>query len=85
MTFHRRPRPVKIAGITYNNPRGMPEKWVRSYLERDRTLLALDVMRAFDEAWKVRQQLGAEKLKRWLVTSALIVGWELFKTFFLHH
>lgn len=84
MTFGQKPRPVKLGNIAYSNPRGMPERWVQSYLERDPKLLALDVMRAFDESWKAKQELQREKLKRWIVTAALVALWEIFKAFLLH-
>ena len=44
--------------LKHENPRGLPEKWIHAYLERDRILLALDVMRVFDKSAKVEEKLG---------------------------
>lgn len=59
--------------IERENPRGLPEKWIENYVERDRSLLALDVMRCFDRVVK------AEGQRLWLkiVTVALIGSWSL--------
>ena len=59
--------------IERENPRGLPEKWIENYVERDRTLLALDVMRCFDRVVKTEGQ------RLWLkiVTIALLGTWSL--------
>jgi hypothetical protein len=52
---------------SYDNPRRLPKAWIESYLQRDRSLLALDVMRAFDANWKVEQKLGKANIKIWVL------------------
>lgn len=59
----------------YKNPRGMPEAWLKRYLGKDSAQLALDVMRAFDENWKLERRLVTAKLTIWvmsLIVSPLI-------------
>ena len=56
-------------GETYNNPRGMPEKWLRAYLQREPAMLAVDVIRAWDKSHATEQ-----RLKRRIMVSNLISG-----------
>lgn len=46
----------------YDNPRGLPEKWVEQYMQRDRGQLAVDVMRVFDGHFKMERSLRRTKL-----------------------
>jgi hypothetical protein len=52
----------------YQNPRGMPEAWIKRYLSKDRAQLALDVMRAFDENWKLEVRLSRAKVTIWIMS-----------------
>lgn len=56
---------------SYENPRGLPPAWIDGYLKRDRELLAVDVMRAFDETWKLRRKLETAGMKIWILTLLL--------------
>lgn len=67
----RSPQSVKVGNTEYQNPRGLPLRWIENYLERDPKLLALDVMRAFDEAWKAKQELQSAKIKIWVMTGVI--------------
>ena len=40
-----------------NNPRKLPEKWIKAYLERRPEQLAEDVIQLYDENFKLRRQL----------------------------
>lgn len=60
------------------NPRGMPEKWVEHYLDRDRTLLALDVIRGYDKSLTVEKSLGWMRIWHRILTAALVGSWILF-------
>lgn len=43
------PKPFILPnGAVYDNPRGMPEKWIVAYLKRHPEMLAIDVMRVWD-------------------------------------
>jgi hypothetical protein len=53
--------------VNYENPRGIPEQWVERYLNREPRQLALDVMRAFDENWKLQRQLQVADIKVWVL------------------
>jgi hypothetical protein len=61
---------VKPAEIPadYENPRGLPEAWIKRYLSLDRAQLARDVMRAFDQNWKLERRLAAAKLTIWIMS-----------------
>jgi hypothetical protein len=48
--------PIKRILAKYENPRKLPEKWLVAYLERKPELLALDVMRAFDENAELKRE-----------------------------
>jgi hypothetical protein len=66
--------------LNYENPRGIPEQWIDRYLNREPRQLALDVMRAFDENWKLQQKLESANLKLWVLGillggQALVIGW----------
>jgi hypothetical protein len=56
----------------YQNPRGLPESWVKSYLSRAKPQLALDVMRAFDAHWQYRRGNG---LKLWILSGLVAAQW----------
>jgi hypothetical protein len=73
---------------SYSNPRGLPEKWIRGYLERPKPQLALDVMRSFDENWKLHRRVSRY---RWItialtaiLTSAAGEGVKVVVAAFLH-
>jgi hypothetical protein len=80
----RSPAPVKVGNITYSNPRGLPENWVKNYLERDRSLLALDVMRVFDEKWKLERKLARAQIVG-VYSGVLLAVWEVVKFLLEHH
>lgn len=52
----------------YENPRRLPEKWLKNYLGRPRPQLAIDVITAFDEKWKLERQLGRAKVTIWIMS-----------------
>ena len=54
----------------YPNPRNLPPKWVDAYLNRDKELLALDVMRSYDELADLKQKRGTDKIMLWIATGA---------------
>lgn len=62
---------VKKALESYDNPRGMPEKWILGYLGRNRLQLAIDVMRAFDENAKLRRTINRYKVINIALTSII--------------
>jgi hypothetical protein len=64
--------------VQRENPRGLPERWIHGYLERDPTLLALDVMRGYDKSTQVEKALGWERIWRRILTAALLGSWALF-------
>lgn len=53
---------VENAKRKYANPRGLPEKWIENYLQRDPSQLALDVMRVYDGHWSLERSLRRTKL-----------------------
>lgn len=66
--------------LKYDNPRGIPENWVNNYLNREPRQLALDVMRAFDENWKLQRKLDIAKWKVWTLLlvvagEGVVLGW----------
>jgi hypothetical protein len=46
----------------YDNPRGMPEGWIRGYLAKSKPQLAIDVIRAFDGHYDLERSLRRTKL-----------------------
>lgn len=62
---------VKPTLSKYKNPRKLPENWIRAYLERDKEMLALDVMRAFDETAELKRR---ERLKFWYAVALLLLS-----------
>jgi hypothetical protein len=59
----------------YDNPRRLPDKWIQSYLDRDRSRLAVDLLRAFDENFKLQRRVKVQRLLIYflsLVVSPLI-------------
>lgn len=56
----------------YENPRGLPPKWIEQYLQRDKSQLALDVMRAFDQSYCLTRKLEQANTKIWVLM--LVVG-----------
>lgn len=74
----------------YDNPRGLPTNWIKNYLDRPKPQLALDVMRAFDENWKLHRRMARY---RWvnialtaIVTAAAVEGVKaLVAAFLLAH
>lgn len=70
------------SAANYDNPRGLPQAWIDCYLARDRSLLALDVMRAFDQTSKMHRKLQLADLKIWILLLLLagqgtVIGWLL--------
>lgn len=53
---------VELAKRNYQNPRGLPEKWIENYLKRDPAQLALDVMRVYDGHFKQQRTMRWMKL-----------------------
>jgi hypothetical protein len=45
----------------YDNPRKLPETWIMHYLERDRSRLAVDLLRAFDENFKLQRRVRVQR------------------------
>lgn len=67
----------------YKNPRKLPEKWVEAYLQRDREMLALDAMRAFDEIASLKAKVQRYRVINIALTSILTgLAWEGVKVFF---
>jgi hypothetical protein len=62
LVTNRDPVVVPAAPPAYDNPRGLPEKWVERYMQRDRAQLAVDVMRVFDGHFKMERSLRRTKL-----------------------
>lgn len=59
----------------YENPRRLPEKWLKNYLGRPRPQLAIDVIRVYDEKTELQRQLARAKVTIWvmsLIVSPLI-------------
>jgi hypothetical protein len=48
----------------YENPRGLPGKWIAGYLSKSKPQLAIDVIRAFDAHW---QQKRSTSVKLWIL------------------
>lgn len=74
------PDDIRRAIERYDNPRGLPKGWLVAFLSRDPAQLALDVMRAFDENFKLRTEVRGYKLKIAVLTitiSVLLKGIEL--------
>lgn len=46
----------------YNNPRGMPEGWIRNYLSKSKPQLAIDVIRAFDAHYQFERNRWKHQL-----------------------
>lgn len=52
----------------YDNPRRMPEGWIRGYLGKSKPQLAIDVLRAFDGHYK---QARATSIKLWILSAVV--------------
>jgi hypothetical protein len=61
-------------GDTYHNPRRLPEKWLKAYLDRHPQLLAIDVMRAWDKSVQLERKSAQleRRLQRWILVSNLV-------------
>lgn len=68
----------------YKNPRKLPEKWIKAYLERDKEMLALDVMRAFDENADLKRRVDRYRFVNIALTSIITaLAWEGVKALLL--
>lgn len=69
----------------YDNPRKMSKKWLEKYLNRPRPQLAIDVILAFDEKWKLQRQLARAKVTIWVMSLVVspLIG-EVVKLVFAH-
>jgi len=52
----------------YDNPRKLPETWITHYLERDRSRLAVDLLRAFDENFKLQRRVKIQRGLIWFLS-----------------
>jgi hypothetical protein len=68
-------KPAELIPPGYDNPRKLPETWLKHYLARDNARLAVDLLRAFDENFKLQRRVRAQRLLLWvlsLIVSPLI-------------
>lgn len=67
----------------YENPRRLPEKWLKNYLGRPRPQLAIDVIRVYDEKTALQRQLSRAKVTIWIMSLIVspLIG-ELVKLLF---
>lgn len=76
LTVETKPIPaIPTIPEDYENPRGLPEAWLKRYLSLDRAQLALDVIKAFDKNYQVERENGRLRTMVWimsLVVSPLI-------------
>jgi len=54
----------------HNNPRKLPEKWIKAYLERRPEQLAEDVLQVYDEQFKLQRKMNL-KLRNEVVIAVL--------------
>jgi len=52
----------------YENPRGLPEAWLKRYLSLDRAQLALDVIKAFDKNFELERSNARLKITVWIMS-----------------
>jgi hypothetical protein len=52
----------------YENPRGLPEAWLRRYLSIDRAQLALDVIKAFDKNYQLERANAHLRVTVWVMS-----------------
>ncbi|HEY3972337.1 MAG TPA: hypothetical protein VGM18_04985 [Candidatus Sulfotelmatobacter sp.] len=63
-----------------NNPRRLPERWIKAYLERKPEQLAEDVLQVFDENYKLRRHVERDRIIIAVFTSILTgLCWEGLK------
>jgi hypothetical protein len=63
-----------------NNPRKLPENWIKAYLERKPEQLAEDVLQVFDENFKLRRTIGHDRIVIAVLTSIITgLAWEGLK------
>jgi hypothetical protein len=54
----------------WTNPRGLPPKWVDAYLNRQPELLALDMIRSYDEIVDLKENLSGVRTRLWIASAA---------------
>jgi hypothetical protein len=52
----------------YENPRGLPEAWLKRYLSLDRAQLALDVIKAFDKNYQLERANAHLRVTVWVMS-----------------
>lgn len=67
----------------YENPRGLPEAWLKRYLSLDRAQLALDVIKAFDKNYQLERANARLRITVWIMSLIVspLIG-EVVKFFF---
>jgi hypothetical protein len=61
------PNKPELIPPNYDNPRKLPETWLKHYLSRDQSRLAVDLLRAFDENFKLQRRVRAQRLLIWFL------------------
>jgi hypothetical protein len=63
------------SGFQYENPRRLPEAWIRNYLQRKPEQLALDVMRAFDMKCRLERKVDVQRIWIRVLTAGMVAAW----------